>query len=87
MTPKQIKFLQFKTSPLGRTIDITLGVALLWLGSGLVSLLDYIFVIVGIFAFVAGFFRVCWAAPILGVPFKDKDIIKKIKESEEKKEM
>ena len=84
MSLNKIKFLQFKTSPVGRTIDMILGVALLWLGSGLGSLLDYIFFIVGIFAFVAGAFRVCWAAPILGVPFKDKDITRKIKEEESK---
>ena len=74
MSPRQLKFAQFKSSALGRVIDITLGVVLIWWGSDFASTMEYITVIIGLFALSAGAFNICWAAPIIGIPFRGKDV-------------
>ncbi len=63
------KFQAFKSGKLGRTIDITLGISLI----GYAIFFEpyrIVAVIIGFFAFTAGAFNVCWAAPIIGIPFK-----------------
>ena len=77
MTPNQLKFARFKSGPIGRTIDITLGLTLIWWGSDFSSLVKDLAFIIGIFALLAGVLNVCWAAPIIGVPFRGKDVPKK----------
>jgi hypothetical protein len=74
MTPTQLKFARFKSGPLGRTIDTILGLALICWGSDLSSLLKDIAVVIGIFALLAGVLNVCWVAPIIGIPFRGKDV-------------
>ena len=70
------KFQDFKSGKLGRTIDITLGILLL---AYTVFFEPYriVAVIIGVFAFTAGAFNVCWAAPIIGIPFKGNSKLKK----------
>lgn len=74
MTPTQLKFARFKSGPPGRTIDTTLGVALIWWGSDLSSPTRILATVIGIFALLAGVLNVCWAAPFIGVPFRGKDV-------------
>lgn len=76
MTPAQLKFARFKSGPIGRTIDTILGLALIWWGSDLDSLAKDLALVVGVFALLAGVLNVCWAAPIIGVPFRGKDVPK-----------
>ena len=76
MTPTQLKFARFKSGPLGRTIDTILGLVLIWWGSDLTSLVQDLAVIIGILALLAGVLNVCWVAPIIGIPFRGKDIPK-----------
>ncbi|MBI1424240.1 MAG: hypothetical protein GC149_12285 [Gammaproteobacteria bacterium] len=76
MTPVQLKFARFKSGPLGRTIDTILGLALIWWGSSLSSLFKDLALVIGIFALLAGVLNVCWVAPIIGIPFRGKDIPK-----------
>lgn len=76
MTPAQLKFARFKSGPIGRTLDTILGLALIWWGSGLDSLVKEFALVVGVLAFFAGILNVCWAAPIIGVPFRGKDVPK-----------
>ena len=76
MTPAQLKFARFKPGPLGRTIDTILGLALIWWGSDLSSLVKVVAVVIGILALLAGVLNVCWAAPIIGIPFRGKDVPK-----------
>ena len=77
MTPAQLRFARFKSGPIGRSIDTVLGLSLIWWGSDFTSLLKVIAFIIGIFALLAGVLNVCWAAPIIGVPFRGKDVPKK----------
>jgi hypothetical protein len=76
MTPIQLKFARFKSGPIGRTIDTVLGLTLIWWGSDFSSLLKDFSVIIGILALLAGVLNVCWAAPLIGIPFQGKDIPK-----------
>lgn len=74
MTPTRLKFARFKSGPFGRTIDTILGLALIWWGSDLSSLLKDLAIIFGTLALLAGVLNVCWVAPIIGIPFRGKDI-------------
>ncbi len=74
MTAQQLQFARFKASQLGRTIDITLGIVLLWWGFGFTSLAKDIVALVGVFVLLAGVLNVCWLAPILGIPFRGSDV-------------
>jgi len=74
MTPAQLKYARFKSGPLGRSIDTVLGLALIWWGSDFTSMVKDLAVVFGIFALVAGVLNVCWVAPIIGIPFRGKDI-------------
>ena len=76
MTPAQLKFARFKSGPLGRSIDTILGLALIWWGSDFSSMVNDLAVVIGIFALLAGVLNVCWVAPIIGIPFRGKDIPK-----------
>jgi hypothetical protein len=76
MTPAQLRFARFKSGPPGRTIDTILGLALIWWGSDFSSIVKDIAVVIGIFALLAGVLNVCWVAPIIGIPFRGKDIPK-----------
>ena len=76
MTPTQLKFARFKSGPFGRTIDALLGLALIWWGSDFTSLVKDLAVIIGILALLASVLNVCWVAPIIGIPFRGKDIPK-----------
>ena len=76
MTPTQLKFARFKSGPYGRTIDTILGLALIWWGSDFSSLVKDLAIIIGILALLAGVLNVCWVAPIIGIPFRGKDIPK-----------
>ena len=76
MTPAQLKFARFKSGPIGRTIDITLGISLIWWGSNFSSPLKDGAFVIGIFALLAGVLNVCWAAPFIGVPFRGKYVPK-----------
>lgn len=78
MTPAQLKFARFKSGPLGRTIDISLGLALIWWGSDMTSFIKVLATIVGAFALLAGVLNVCWVAPFIGIPFRGKDVPKEI---------
>jgi len=62
---------EFKNSKIGRTIDITLGSSLI---AYAIFFEPYriVALIIGVLAFTAGTFNVCWAAPIIGVPFSGK---------------
>ena len=70
------KFRSFKEGRIGRTIDITLGI-LLFTYAIFFEPYRIVAVIIGIFAFTAGAFNVCWAAPIIGIPFKGNSKYKK----------
>lgn len=63
------KFRNFKEGRLGRTVDVVLEIALILY---VVFFKPYwiIALIIGILAFTAGLFNICWLAPIVGVPFK-----------------
>lgn len=74
MTPAQLKFARFKSGLPGRTIDTILGLALIWWGYDLSSLVKDFAVVIGIFALLAGVLNVCWAAPFIGIPFRGKDV-------------
>jgi len=74
MTPARLKFARFKSGPLGRTIDTILGLVLIWWGRDLSSLLKDLATVIGILALLAGVLNVCWAAPIIGIPFRGKDV-------------
>ncbi|RMH64490.1 MAG: DUF2892 domain-containing protein [Calditrichaeota bacterium] len=64
-------FQNFKSGKTGRSIDIVLGTLLI--GYALFFDSYRIFAcIVGFLAFTAGAFNVCWAAPLIGIPFKGK---------------
>ena len=65
------KFRSFKEGRIGRTIDLTLGSSLLVYA---IFFQPYriVALIIGVLAFTAGFFNICWAAPIIGIPFKGK---------------
>lgn len=76
MTPAQLKFARFKSGPLGRTIDTILGLALIWWGSDFTSLIKVLAEVIGILALLAGVLNVCWVAPIIGIPFRGKDVPK-----------
>lgn len=76
MTPTQLKFAQFKSGPIGRTIDIILGLGLIWWGRKFSSFVNDFGVAIGVLAFLAGALNLCWAAPILGIPFRGKDLPK-----------
>lgn len=76
MTPAQLKFARFKSGPLGRSIDTVLGLALIWWGSEFSSMPKDLAVVIGISALLAGVWNVCWVAPIIGIPFRGKDIPK-----------
>ena len=65
------KFHNFKEGRIGRTIDILLGIVLI-LYAILFEPYWIIALVIGILAFTAGFFNICWAAPIIGIPFKGK---------------
>lgn len=65
------KFQNFKSSKLGRTIDITLG-SFLFGYAIFFEPYRIVAVIIGFLAFTAGAFNVCWAAPLIGIPFKGK---------------
>ncbi len=65
------KFRNFKEGRMGRTVDITLG-SLLLIYSILFEPYRIIALMIGILAFTAGVFNVCWAAPFIGIPFKGK---------------
>jgi len=74
MTPAQLKFTRFKSGPINRTIDTVLGIALIWWGSDFSSIAKDIGFVIGIFALLAGVLNVCWAAPIIGIPFRGKEL-------------
>ena len=76
MTPAQLKFARFKSSPLGRSIDVTLGLSLIWWGSSLSSFVKDIALFIGVLALIAGASNVCWVAPIIGISFRGKDVPK-----------
>lgn len=76
MTPTQLTFARFKSGTFGRTIDTILGIALIWWGSDLSSLVKDLAVVIGIFALLAGVLNVCWVEPIIGIPFRGKDVPK-----------
>ena len=76
MTPAKSKFARFKSGPLGRSIDAVLGLALIWWGSDFSSMVKDLAFVIGIFALLAGVLNVCWVAPIIGIPFRGKDIPK-----------
>ncbi|RMD65245.1 hypothetical protein D6833_03240 [Candidatus Parcubacteria bacterium] len=67
----QKKFYAFKSGRLGRAIDITLGIVLFTIALQLPTLLAKgAVMLVALLAFTAGAFNVCWAAPVIGIPFK-----------------
>jgi len=76
MTPAQLRFARFKSGPLGRTIDTMLGLALIWWGCELSSVVKDLAVVIGALALLAGVLNVCWVAPIIGIPFRGKDVPK-----------
>jgi len=76
MTPGQLKFARFKSGPLARTIDTLLGLALIWWGSHLSTWVEGFASVIGVFALLAGVLNVCWVAPIIGIPFRGKDVPK-----------
>ena len=76
MTPTRLRFARFKSSPLGRIVDTSLGLLLMGWGLSTSSLVGNLAIVVGVLAFLAGVLNVCWAAPILGIPFRGKDISK-----------
>ena len=65
------KFQEFKSGKIGRTIDITLG-TLLIIYAIFFEPYRIVAVIIGVLAFTAGAFNICWAAPLIGIPFKGK---------------
>lgn len=77
------KFALFKSGFWGRLVDITLGLILLllgmyfWVEDDSITMLTMVLLFIGIFAFSAGAFNVCWAAPIIGIPFRGKDVERK----------
>ena len=76
MTPAQLKFARFKSGMYGRTIDTILGLALIWWGSNFSNLAKDIAVIIAIFALLSSLLNICCVAPIIGIPFRGKDIPK-----------
>jgi len=71
MNKTQQKFYAFKSGPMGRIIDITLGLVLFIVALQLPTLFAKgVVMIIALLAFTAGAFNVCWAAPIIGIPFK-----------------
>ena len=76
MTPAQLKFARFKSGLVGRVIDTLLGLALIWWGREFTSLYKDLAVVIGLLALFAGVLNVCWAAPIIGIPFRGKDVPK-----------
>lgn len=76
MTSAQLKFARFKSGPPGRIIDTILGLALIGWGSDLASPIKVLALVIGILALLAGVLNVCWVAPIIGIPFRGKDVPK-----------
>ena len=76
MTTAQLRFARLKSGPLGRVIDTVLGLTLIWWGIGFSSWVQGLAVVIGVFALLAGVLNVCWAAPIVGIPFRGKDVPK-----------
>tara|TARA_B100001123_G_C14732641_1_gene797559 strand:+ start:81 stop:314 length:234 start_codon:yes stop_codon:yes gene_type:complete len=69
-----MKFSQFMASTAGRALRIVTGLALITIGLIMQSTGGYILAAVGLVPLAAGVFDWCILAPLLGAPFKGKDI-------------
>lgn len=65
----------FMAGSMGRGIRVVAGIVLILIGVlALDGAVAYVVEAVGLVAVLAGVFNVCLLAPILGAPFKGKDI-------------
>ncbi len=70
-------FAKFMSNWAGRLIRIIAGLALIWLGLGVVhGIGGYILAVVGLLPAVAGLFNFCVFAPLFGGPLLAKDLRK-----------
>ncbi|MBE0567336.1 MAG: DUF2892 domain-containing protein [Krumholzibacteria bacterium] len=67
-------FARFEAGPWGRAIDTVLGIALVWWGIGFGSVFQDVATAIGLFALTAGLFNTCWLAPLVGFPFRGRDV-------------
>ena len=67
-------FAKFMATGLGRGLRGVTGLVFIWWGMSMSSMVGIIVAIVGVFAVIAGVLNVCFIAPLIGVPFRGKDL-------------
>jgi hypothetical protein len=68
------KFAHFMAETNGRIIRVIAGIALIVIGLLLESTPGYIIAVIGIVPLAAGVFDFCLLTPLVGLPFKGKDV-------------
>lgn len=67
-------FAAFMATALGRGVRVVVGVVLIILGIYLGGILGWILGIVGLVPLFAGLANVCLVAPLIGAPFRGRDV-------------
>jgi uncharacterized membrane protein len=71
---KEMWFINFMASPLGRLARIAAGVALIAAGLVMQSVAGYVVAAIGVVPLAAGLFDVCILAPVFSCPLRGRDI-------------
>lgn len=66
-------FARFMSGPIGRSIRVLAGIALIVLGVALDSALGWVIAGVGVVPILAGIFNVCLLGPLFGAPLSGRN--------------
>lgn len=69
-------FVQFMAGFWGRALRVIAGLALIWWGMSMASMIGTVIAIIGVVALLAGLLNFCHLAPLFGLPLHGNDLSK-----------